>query len=300
MTASTKREQLAFQNNGEFIKNLASEAKDIFHHHFGAMVDSSHATLTVGTYTEVDFTSEATGHGLALGFIFREPAGQKTQNPFATFAEKSKTTGDESEKVSVLAGKNGELLKHPVVGASSSTGMAWVYIIDNFTLSLTPATGFENKVAGYTLRHITGTTMLLQLFGSDEHRIQDIGGGARKLINLGSYDATRSGSGDARTGIELRGHGKIISIFAMIDVIIASGGSGSVTYNLEIEGINVTGGVVTIADADAVAAKKSGTAITALNEFHDGDLLDVEAVVGVANTSGRFDLWAVIEYQPGE
>ena len=85
----------------------------------------------------------------------------------------------------------------------------------------------------------------------------------------------------------------------MIDEDIASGGGGTVDYNLEIGGTNVTGGVVTIADGDVQGDKKSGTAITGAAVFHEGDLIDVEAVVGTANTGGRFDLFAKVIRKPG-
>ena len=64
--------------------------------------------------------------------------------------------------------------------------------------------------------------------------------------------------------------------------------------DVELDGTDVTGGVVTVATGDAIGDKKAGTAITAANEFAEGALLDVEFVVGTQMTAGRFDLFVTV------
>ena len=70
----------------------------------------------------------------------------------------------------------------------------------------------------------------------------------------------------------------------------------------EIDGVNVTGGVLEWLFSDANAAKKAGTAITALGTFSDGALLDIEAVVNTASTAndpGAMNVYATILREPG-
>ena len=114
------------------------------------------------------------------------------------------------------------------------------------------------------------------------------------LINLGSYDCATIAAGDLRTGILLPYAGRILDVFALIDVAPAGAG-GTVALNLEINGTNVTGGVVTVATGDAKAARKDDTAITATNTFTAGQSLDVEASSVVAMSAGRFDLFARVQ-----
>ena len=81
------------------------------------------------------------------------------------------------------------------------------------------------------------------------------------------------------------------------------------TLNLELGGVDLTGGVLSLGfgNIDALADvdnKISATAITAGNEFNDGDLLDVELIAGGTGlTAGidnaSFELWADVEYRAG-
>lgn len=173
-----------------------------------------------------------------------------------------------------------------------------VYLTDEYTFTLTrPAAPVQ--VCGMVLKALGTDKADVLMYGLELLIALAMSGGGSQVVFLGSIDAAQAASGDVRVGIPAPFHGRIVSIYAMIGTLIASGGAGSVTYNLEINTVNVTGGVVTIADSDAVGVKKAGTAITALNVVSEGDLIDVEAVVGVANTGGRFDLFAVIEPLPG-
>lgn len=123
----------------------------------------------------------------------------------------------------------------------------------------------------------------------------------KELLNLGHFQWAAIADGNLRTGFVMPFKGAFISLFAMVDEPIVGAG-GTVTVNLEIATVDVTGGVVTVSTATGGTrgAKLDGTAITAENAFAEGSVLDIEAAAsGGTRTSGTFDLWAVIERRPG-
>lgn len=124
------------------------------------------------------------------------------------------------------------------------------------------------------------------------------GVGRKELIHLGHYDANTVANGDLRTAIPMPFRGKILSVFAMIDVSVAGAGA-TASINLEIDGTNVTGGVVTIAENDAKGTKKAGTAVTAANTFSEGSTIDVEAATVTDASAGSFDLYMEVERLAG-
>lgn len=69
------------------------------------------------------------------------------------------------------------------------------------------------------------------------------------------------------------------------------------TFNLEIGTTNVTGGVITISDANVTTkgAVVDGTAITAANVFTGTDTISIETVVTNAFSDGVLELMIVIE-----
>lgn len=185
-------------------------------------------------------------------------------------------------------------LEKTILGDEAVTGLTGipqigqrVYAVDDAgTYTLTPT----GAAVGEVIRFLVAGRGDVLLYSYDARKGSPT---TRETMYLGSYDAT-SLTGDIATAIELRGTGRIVDVFALIDVAPAGAG-GDADVNLEIGGVNLTGGVVEILTGDARAAKKNGTAITALNNFRDGDLLDVEMVQNVAITSGRFQLFATIE-----
>lgn len=153
--------------------------------------------------------------------------------------------------------------------------------------------------AGTLARHLTGTRFDLHLFSAAQRNTLALSGAAAgATILVASLDAT-SLTGNLLAGYILQGNGRITSTFAIVDVIIAGAG-GDMDVNLEIGGANVTGGVIPVLTAGGTrAANLPGSAITALGAFSDGDLLDVEGVENVAITSGRINLYIVVEYDAG-
>lgn len=103
-----------------------------------------------------------------------------------------------------------------------------------------------------------------------------------------NQSAIMSGAGNRLTSYPLPPiNGKIGAIRAII-VTAPVGAGGTATLNAEINGTDLTGGVVVVALGDAVAAVKEATAITGGNTFSPGATLDMEATSVTAMTAGEF------------
>lgn len=108
-------------------------------------------------------------------------------------------------------------------------------------------------------------------------------------------------TGNVATGIVAPFHGKILNFYGIV-VVEATDADVVHAINLEIGGTNVTGGALAWDFDDAVGQKNSATAITAANEFHEGDLIDVETTASVAGTvadPGLLALYVDVEAMPG-
>jgi hypothetical protein len=82
--------------------------------------------------------------------------------------------------------------------------------------------------------------------------------------------------------------GKILGI-DFVTTKLGTGAAATQTLNLEINDVDVTGGVVnpTLASTDTLGKKTAGSAITALNEFDETDTLSLEvAASGTVFTAG--------------
>jgi hypothetical protein len=118
---------------------------------------------------------------------------------------------------------------------------------------------------------------------------------------LGAFGPYAAGSGNVATGILMPCHGRFLTVYGQV-ARIPTDADTSHSFNLEIGGTNVTGGVVTWLFSDALGAKLAGTDVTAANEFHSGDALDIEVVVNTAGTAtdpGLMNLFATYETLPG-
>lgn len=183
-----------------------------------------------------------------------------------------------------------------VVGASSAADRGKpVYLSgDDNTLTLVRPTATKPVQVGEVLRWGSGTTCDVLIYSLERRNAPS----NKRLLALGTFDASLLTNADARTAIPAPFHGKVLATYAMIDEAPAGVG-GTAAINLEIAGVAVTGGVVTVATGDARAAKKSGTAVTATAEFHEGDAIDVVASSVTAMSAGTFDLFAEVEVLPG-
>lgn len=195
------------------------------------------------------------------------------------------------------------------VAAATDNGAA-VYATDENTFSLTrPAD--DAHVIGLVLFWRTSTTCDVLLLGARDAAVLALAGGNKERVHLATVHTTQlegTSADDIRASIPMWGHGKIVDFYAYATGYDTALTAGSQTLNLEIGGTNVTGGTLGLSfgavDAAAdMGAKISAAAITAANEFHDGDLLDIEvAASGTAFSLAdtvSFELYADIEYIAG-
>ena len=189
----------------------------------------------------------------------------------------------------------GSFIRKAVTGATTQADVGEVcYWSTDNDLTLTPPTrpGATALIVGF----YTSTDFLVFVppFGSSATSLAE-----PSTIHLGSYLCTEVDiTGNIRTSVPMDFHGEILAVYAQITAAPAGSG-GSVLLNVELDAVNVTGGVVTIATGDVMGANNAGTAVTALGVFHRGTLLDVEAASPVTFTGGSFDLYARVIRKPG-
>ena len=202
-----------------------------------------------------------------------------------------------------------------VTGATAATDNGKeIYATDESVYTMTrPAD--DALPVGIILYWVTSTTCHVLVFGVTESAVLALAGGSKRTIHLGAWSTEALAPVAATnilTGRTLWGHGLITKFYAIASGFDTSYLTGLQVLNLEIEGTNVTGGALSLEftgiDTQAdMALIKSATAITAANEFHDGDLLDIElATDGVAFTVAAaaletvlYNLYIDVEYRAG-
>lgn len=198
-----------------------------------------------------------------------------------------------------------------VTGVTSTTDVGkFVYATDGQTLTLTrPTTGLPH---GFIVEHVTGTYCWVYFFSHREAlEMSRQASGDYEIMDLGIVSSNTLGGTSALTLLTLLAstkHYKFISFHAQPLSYDTGLVVGSQVLNLEIAGTDVTGGVLTLTfeHCDAAAdlgANVSATAITAANEVHIGDIVQVEMAAGgtgfTAAKLGAFKLLAVIQKLPG-
>ena len=186
--------------------------------------------------------------------------------------------------------------------ASVADHLRLVYMTDDDTFTLARPAAAAIPV-GFIVRWITGTTCDVQIFSLTEFVMNAMAGQGQALLNLGTVCPVLAAAGNLATGIRAPHHGFITEVFAICKRK-PTDADVHMDIQLEIGGTNLTGGIVTLDFGDAVADKKAGTAVTGTNEVHDGDLIDIEAlaagfVAGTATDVGQYDVYAVVQPEPG-
>lgn len=199
-----------------------------------------------------------------------------------------------------------------VTGVSAITDVGKkVYATDGQTLTLTrPTIGLP---VGVVKNWRTSTYCDVHLFDFIQAWMNSVltnspSGYFRKSLGTFNSNALQGTSAITLYSEVSYEHYKIVSLHARCkghdDAIVA----GSQVLNLDIDGINLTGGALTIAYTDMDAAGDmanavDATAITAANEVHIGNTLSLEmAASGTAFTAdkvGAFEVYALCERLPG-
>lgn len=173
-----------------------------------------------------------------------------------------------------------------------------VYMTDDNTFTLTRPT--VGAPIGFIVRWHSSTTVDIQVFSLETFVALSLSGQGQVTWFLGVVGCQGT-TGNMLTGIEAPYHGFITSLYGIV-INQATDANVDISVNLEIGATNVTGGVVNWLFSSAIGAKLAGTAITALNEMHEGDLIDVEAVYNAAGTStdtGLMGLYAEVQLEAG-
>jgi hypothetical protein len=212
----------------------------------------------------------------------------------------SKVTGDSAASPRPASRQQIQSLKLVDVAVTGAANKADVlkpiFLSDNQTMTLTrPAKG---ELVGYTMEYKGDAKFDVLLLGLAERLAAN---SQAELIYLGQLDFSTVANGNLRTAFPMPFHGKILEIFGMVaEVMVGSG--GTILINAEIDGTDVTGGVVTMSTAagGTLGTKLAGTAVTAANVFREGSALDIEgASAGGTRTSGILELYARVQRLPG-
>lgn len=254
------------------------------------------AVLYQGAY--VAGGSESHGTAASRGRIFPW-TGAAGQIPLG-FSLSGAITGDTSATPPTAArvGTGPSIVEFcPVTGLAGTVvdNFKKVYATADGTFTLTRPAAPNDFPVGFTRQFRTSALCDVYFFSAAELFVLMSMGGDTFLWTLGSISASAA-TGNALTGIVAPCHGRFGMVAADVFAICTrdpTDADVSLAVNLEIGGTNVTGGVITCAFNDTEGLKKDGTAVTAANEFHRGDLIDVEVVTNPAATAADPGEWVV-------
>lgn len=192
-----------------------------------------------------------------------------------------------------------------VAGLASSSFQAdrlkYVYLADDnigASLTLTRPSAPNHNPVGMVWHGVSATKCDVYMFGARTQLILAMTGGVIDERVIGTIGA----SGTALLGAWIAPyHGKIVGAYLLCGRA-PTDADVDISASIAIAGTPTTGGVMTILHGDAAGDKKSGTAITAANEFHAGDAITVAGTVNTAGTAtdvGTYTVIAKIERQIG-
>lgn len=223
---------------------------------------------------------------IPMGFALQQVTGDTSATPIPS------AEIDVSDRV---------VKNHAVTGLGGVFGDVGrlVYAVDDgaYTLTRPTTVGYP---AGMVIGFVSSTNADVLFFGLSTLCAMAMPFGGRYVWYLGDV-AGGSVTGAGPTGILCTFHGRITEVFGIVSNGITDA-DADLDVNLEIDGTNVTGGVVEWVTADANGAKKAGTAVTAENVLHEGDLVDIEVVANTASTAddrGAMGIYAVCLLEPG-
>jgi hypothetical protein len=173
-----------------------------------------------------------------------------------------------------------------------------VYATDDNTFTITPPA--LASPLGIIVDSVSAAAADVMFFGADTMISMSLAGQGLSTWHLGVVSGTVAGSGNLLTGIEAPHRGRILSVYGIvIDTLVGAG--ADLDLNLEVDGTNLTGGVIEWVLADSNGDKKAGTAVTddGANLFHQGDLIDVEVAMNTASTAGLMGIYANVRAEPG-
>lgn len=179
-----------------------------------------------------------------------------------------------------------------LAGSQADVGKI-VYMSDDNTFTLTrPSHGIPAGIV-VANRANSAASADVYLFSVETLLAISMGGGAHLLQSLGVIDAI-SLANATTIAFNMTSHGRLNKVYAICKKV-PTGAGAAATLTPNIGGVNCSAGVISLALADTLYLQKTGTAFTAgsaLDVFHEGDVLNF-AVSGVtAFTAGLYDLYA--------
>lgn len=227
---------------------------------------------------------------------FRIPLGLSQDKDLGNLAPTSpQATGPIKAKISFTRGDARTLPVTGLAGTFADVGRE-VYATDDGTFTLTRAA--KAALIGFVVQPRSSAQAVVALIsGLDQLLLQKAV--TRYTMFLGTVSGVIPVSAIVKNDITMPHHGQIESVFGIV-VEPFQGAASATLFNLQVGTTDLTGGVVSVSGADAAGAKKSGTAVTANNFFHEDDLVDIEAVVGATPpTQGLVEFWAVVRTELG-
>lgn len=250
--------------------------------------------LYANAFAAIGGTNNATAANIGRAFAWADDTANLIPGGFVQ-RQKTGDTGAADNRCEInLAGG---LKNVPVTGLAGSIAdhMRVVYGVDDGAFTLTRPTTIGWPI-GIVYRFISSTRAWVYFLSFGEQVAMSLFGGGRRTELLGIV-AGGATTGNVATGIKMNRPGKIVAVYGIVIEGIVDA-DADLDINLEIDATNVTGGVIEWLTADAIGAKKAGTAITAENVFHEGSLIDIEVVANTASTAadvGRMAIYADIE-----
>ncbi len=173
-----------------------------------------------------------------------------------------------------------------------------IYATDDNTFTVTPPA--LASPLGIIVATVSAAAADVMFFSVPTLLSMALSGQGRSTWHLGVVSGVVAGSGNMLTGIIAPHRGRILSVYGIV-IDTLTGAGADLDINLEVDGTNLTGGVVEWVIADSNGDNKAGTAVTddGANLFHQGDLIDVEVVMNTAGTAGLMGLYAEVLAEPG-
>ena len=194
-------------------------------------------------------------------------------------------TGDGSIKWVTHGGKILKSVSLAAVTAVTQEG-AFFWCSDNQTPTITPVEGVIPH--GYVHRFISSGTVDLYFFSPNEVKQMQAFGGPFRTFTTRVDSVQMAGTAKLTlTKWKCNFKGKVISSRAVC-TFDDSGAAGAQTLSLEIDGVAVTGGAITVDKDDTQGEVLSGTAITAANDIdHASELSLVMNASGTGYTASQ-------------
>jgi hypothetical protein len=259
----------------------AVNAAEIFNQSFMMLGSRSHATAAVQGRARA--WNDEVG-AIPLGYSMARTTGNTSASPIVR------------AEVDLQGRVHANVVVTGLAGTVADVGRV-IYMTDDNTFTLTrPTLGHP---IGIVSNWISATNADVYTFSFGELCAIGFAGCGRQSWLIGIANGVES-VGNHATGIVAPYHGRILSVYGIVYEPIVDA-DATATFNLEIGAVDVTGGVITWATADVLGDKKSGTAVTALNVFHEGDLIDLECAAGTAGTAadGYMAVYADVLIEPG-